>query len=247
MNMTPTGQLAKEGSPVTYVEGEDIAGVIEAPARDIQFHVAESVTVLSDRVSARAESVGALRTHILSQHIQQGRRSLALCSTQAGVGCTTLAVNLAVALSQVEVKTLLIDGDLRNPSVHRHVAPSREVVGLLQYLEHDKMALGDAIQFDVLPNLSVLYAGGAAEKPQELLARARFSELFDSCMRDFDITIIDSPPSNSSADSRRISSVAGYAMIVVANNRTYVHDVEVLTEELRSDGTTIIGTVLIDE
>ena len=169
--MASTDQLIEDNRSVTPAADGETTRATTAPAQDVRFQFADSVAVLFDRGSARAESVGALRTHILSQHVQQGRRSLALCSTQAGVGCTALAVNLSVALAQVEVKTLLIDGDIRNPSVHHHIVPSREVAGLQQCLEDEKMAFGDAIQFDVLPNLSVLYAGGTAAVPQELLAR----------------------------------------------------------------------------
>lgn len=216
------------------------------PETPASFQVGNSVSVLNDPGSARAESVGVLRAQILGQHIRHGRRALAICATQANVGCTVLAVELAVSLAQVGLKTLLIDADLRRPAIDQHIAPSRPVPGLLHYLQDEDVALTDVIQYDALPGLSLLYAGGTVAAPQELLARSRFRDLVDRCMRDFDITILDTPPSNASADARRVAFVAGYAAIVAGRNRTFVHDVEVLADELRADRTTLVGTVMID-
>lgn len=245
-------------SAVDIPSNEQRAGAIVEPATSLStneyappaerasnYHVANSVAVLMDRGGPRAESVGVLRAQVLTQHVRQGRRALAICATQGDVGCTTLSVNLAVALGQVGLKTLLIDGNLRQPGVDQLIAPGEPVPGLLQCLRDDT-PLEEAIQDEVLPGLSVLYAGGASDTAQEFLARDRFKMIVDRCLRDFDITIIDTPPANSSADARRIASVAGYALVVVGKNRTYVHDVEVLAEELRSDRTTVIGSVLID-
>ena len=74
-----------------------------------------SLVMVSSPGDAAAEAIRALRTHIMAQHIQEGRRALAVCAASAGVGCTFIASNLAVALSQIGVKTLLIDADLRRP------------------------------------------------------------------------------------------------------------------------------------
>lgn len=231
--------------PPTTPEGEIVDDRYAPTNGEVEFHVANSVAVLMDRGGPRAESVGVLRGQIQGHHVRQGRRALAVCATQPDVGCTAVAVNLAVSLAQVGVKTLLIDADMRQPAVADHIAPSRPVAGLAQYLQDEDLIAADVIQENVLPNLSVLYAGGAASSPQELLARGRFKTLIDNCLRDYDITIIDTPASNSSADARRIASVAGYAMMVVGKNKSYVHDVEVLIEELRADRTTMIGTVLV--
>jgi len=213
-------------------------------APDVEFRVADDVVVLNDPQGGRAEALAALRTHIMAQHLRVGRRSLALCAPNAGVGCTTIAVNLAVSLAQVGVKTLLIDADMRRPSVHKHLAPSREVPGLVQCLGDDAVGFGDAIQAEVLPDLSLIYAGGRADKPQELLAGARFKALLDLCLRDYDLTIVDTPPASASADARRIASVVGHALMVVGRDQTFVSDVKVLAEELEADRVRVIGSVL---
>ncbi|KQR88062.1 CpsD/CapB family tyrosine-protein kinase [Sphingomonas sp. Leaf343] len=220
------------------------AASVRTDQGDVTFTISDDVVVLSDPGSEHAESVGVLRTHIMAQHLAEGRRSLALCSPTPDVGCTSLAVNLAVALSEGGLKTLLIDADLRRPEVHTLIRPSREVPGLAQCLASETVKFGDAIQFDVLPGLSVMFAGGRSDRPQDLLSSPRFNALVETCMREFDVTIVDTPPSNASADARRIATVVGYSLIVVGQNKSFVSDVKVLSEELTADHSVIIGSVL---
>lgn len=238
-----TGEILVPRSPDAREPGATSAQTVE---HGVTFALAETVVMSSDPSGLAAESLRVLRTHLLTQHVREGRRGMAVCSPTPGVGCTTVAVNLAVALAQAGVRTLLIDGDLRRPAVHKFVMPSREVPGLQQCLTGPTVALADAIQDEVLPNLSVLYAGGRSHQAQELLSSARFRDLANSCMRDYDLTIIDTPPANSSADARQVSSVFSYALLVVGRNRTFVADVKTLAEELQADHARIVGVALRD-
>lgn len=224
--------------------GAEREGTTPLAESALTFTTSDDLVVLTDPASERAESIGALRTHVMAQHLTAGRRSLAVCSPSAEVGCTSMATNLAVALADGGLKTLLIDADMRHPAVQQLIRPSRDVPGLQQCLADESVKFGDAIQFDVLPNLSVLYAGGRAERPQDLLATPRFAHLVDLCLREFDITIADTPPSNASADTRRIAAVMGYSLLVVGRDRTFVSDVKILAEELVADHSVIIGSVL---
>jgi capsular exopolysaccharide synthesis family protein len=211
------------------------------PSPDSRF-----LPTLSQPRSPTAEAIRALRTHTMARHLALGRRAIVVCAASADSGCTFVAANLAVALAQGGSNTLLIDADLRNPGVGRIFRrPSAQ--GLQQYLEQPGSRPGDLIEPNVLPNLSVLFAGGAAANPEELLAGSRFDELVDFCLREFDATIIDTPPANSSSDIGRICSVATYCAIVARRNKTFVNDVKLLTEQLRADGAQIIGTVLCQD
>ena len=89
-----------------------------------------------------------------------------------------------------------------------------------------------------------MFAGEAASNPRELLAGEAFQMLMDFCLRDFDVTIVDTPAANISSDVRRISTVVGYSLIVAGRNRTFVNDVRVLASQLRADHARVIGTVL---
>ncbi len=208
------------------------------------FSFSSEVVVISDPRGARAEAIRTLRTHIMAQHVDDGRRGLAICAASAGVGATFVAVNLAVALAQIGVKVLLIDGDLRSGAVEQYIRPPQVCSGLRQCLEDRDLDIALPIQPDVLDNLSIMFSGGRAGNAQELLASDRFGGVIERCLRDYDLTIIDTPPANACADGRRISTVSGYAVIVAKRHHSFINDLRVLAEQLSEDRALVIGTIL---
>lgn len=215
----------------------------EPGAGRAEFRFSPEVVMLSDAGGARAEAVRTLRTHIMAQHVDDGRRGLAVCAASAGVGATFTAVNLAVALAQINVKVLLVDGDLRHAQVDRFISSPTPAAGLHEYLA-EKASLASCIQTDVIDNLSVLFAGSIAKNAQELLAGGKFSDVIETCLRDYDLTIVDTPPANSCADARRISTVVGYSLIVAKRHVSFVEDIKVLAAQLREDRARVVGTVM---
>lgn len=209
---------------------------------EVTFH--PELSALLSPLSRSAESIRAVRTNILAQHVHAGRRALAVCSPSIGAGCTFLSVNLAIAAAQTGLQVLLVDADLREPGVEKLIKPSTPVEGLVHCLTSPDGRPGEYIQPNVLPGLSVLYAGQAAVNAQELLAREKFEQVINSCLRDYDLTIIDTPPANTYADALRIASVAGYALIVARRNKSRVPDVKTLVEQLHDDNAAVIGTVM---
>ena len=200
--------------------------------------------IVSDPYGEVAESIHALRARVQSQHIQAGRRALAICGPTPEVGCTFMAVNLAAALAQIGVKTLLVDGNLRSPSVHTYFSPELSGPGLHGCLMNPAAPVAEFTHDDVLPNLDVLIAGEPERNSHELLAGDSFPELINICMRDYDMTIVDTPPANSCADALRIGTVVGFSLIVARKQRTLVSDVRLLAEQLKKERSRPIGTVL---
>ncbi|MGH6911647.1 MAG: CpsD/CapB family tyrosine-protein kinase [Phenylobacterium sp.] len=205
---------------------------------------AERNVIVSDPYSEVAEAIHALRARVQSQHLQAGRRALAICGPTPEVGCTFVAVNLAVALAQIGVKTLLVDGDLRSPSIQSYFEPELTGPGLFEALISPSAPLIEFTNEDVLPNLDVLTAGNPDRTAHELLAGDAFPDLINVCMRDYDLTIVDTPPANSCSDGLRISTVVGFSLIVVRKQRTLVSDVKVLADQLKKERAGAIGTVL---
>jgi protein-tyrosine kinase len=206
----------------------------------------ERRVLLTDPDGAAAESIRVLRTRLQSQHLQLGRRALAICGPTPEVGATFVAVNLAISLSQIGVKTLLVDADLRNPSVHTYFEPKRVGGGLFACLTSFSDSIAEFTDENVLPNLDVLRAGQPDSAAHELLSEDKFPEIINNCVRDYDMTIIDTPPANSCADGLRISTTTGFALIVARKNRTLVSDVRILVDQLRTERAHAIGTVLND-
>ena len=203
-----------------------------------------SLVTLSRPQERPAEAIRALRTYVMTHHVQEGRRALAVCAASPGVGCTFTATNLAVALSQIGVKTLLIDANLRTPGVDALIQPPAPRDGLRQCLGSYDLSFNDGIEADVLSNLSVMYSGGVASNPQELLASHRFKELMEFCLRDFEATLVDTPAANSCSDARRVSTVVGYSLLVARINKSFVDDLKTLTAQLQGDHARVVGTVL---
>ena len=215
------------------------------PIPSSRYGLSPSVVTLVDPNGVQAEAIRAVRTHVMAQHINRGRRALTVCAPNRGVGCTFVATNLAVALSRIGVKVLLIDGDLRNPSINLLIRTAQpQNGGLAGCLRSPSTAFTDHIDADVMPGLSIMYAGGGAGDPQELLASDRFKALLDFCLREFDVTIVDTPPSNVSSDARQVTSVVGYGLIVAGRDKTFIDDVKTLASQLEGVHAKIVGTVL---
>lgn len=195
--------------------------------------------------SIQAESFRALRSNLLSQHVSRGRRALTICSPRAEAGCSFVAANLAYVMAQAGVNTLLIDGNLREPGAHQFIASEQYGAGLGECLADDTLPLASAIR-RVQPSLSVLYAGSAGVAAADRLGSSVFRSLIAQCLRDFDLTIVDTPPSSLSADARRIAAITHYALVVTRRDQTFVKDVRVLLDELAADGAEAIGTYLND-
>ncbi len=211
------------------------------PAKNYEFTT--DVVMINEPVGARAEAIRTLRTHVVARHFDTGRRGLAVCAPSLDVGATFTAVNLAVALSQIGLKVLLVDADLRNGQVHNFIRTGDVSEGLLQMLGATT-STEQYIHDDVLNGLSVLFSGGVADNAQELLGGDRFAGEIGRCLRDYDLTIVDTSPANICADARRVSTLVGYSLLVARKHSTFVNDLKVLASQLREDGAQIVGSVL---
>jgi len=229
---------------VNAVAGDDAAASIPGVAGTTRYELSSDLVTLSTARAAEAEAIRTVRTHVVARHLEDGRRGVAVCGPTAGVGCSFTAANLAVSLSQVGVGTLLIDGDLRAPQLDRLIRPDPPAQGLRQYLATEGRPPSDFIHADVLPNLSVMFAGGADPNAQELLGGEGFKRLIESCLRDYEFTIIDTPPANRGADALRISAIIGYALVVARTNVTMISEVASLADSLQEDGARVVGAVL---
>lgn len=209
-----------------------------------QFEVSKALAIVTEPNSAAAEAIRALRTHIMAQHVQEGRRALAVCAASGEVGCSYVAANLAASMAQIGIKTLLLDANLRQPGVEEYFRPPSRSDGLAQYLASEDDNVGEYVHNEVIPNLSIMYSGGQPPNPQELLGRDRFAQLMNLCLRDFEFTIVDTPPANRCSDGRRASSTLGYSLVVARRDVSRIDDLKTLIDQLSGDRAKVIGTVL---
>jgi protein-tyrosine kinase len=191
--------------------------------------------VALEKDSQAAEQYKILREQLKSLRAEAGSRSIAVTSPLKHEGKTMVAVNLAVALALgSEEHVLLIDGDLRDPEIHRYFDIHSEP-GLADYLTSNSNGrLSSYIRPTSIPGLQILPAGIHSEVAPELLAKERMSRLLKEIQAAFPHgqVIIDTPPVLPTSDPLVLSrEVAGVIMVVRAGRtrREYVQKaVEIL-------------------
>lgn len=223
-------------------DSQKLRGAAETDSSTPRYAFSPELVTLTEGRPAEAEAIRTLRTHIIARHLDDGRRGLAVCGPVPGVGCTFTAVNLAIAMSQVGVPTLLIDTDHRRPGLEAMIRPEL-ARGAVRPDDADRTPI-DRVHAEVLPNLSILYASDVARSSEELLGGDQFRKLMERCLRDFEFTIVDTPPASESSDALRVASVIGYALVVARTNVTLAKDVTALARQLQEDGARVVGAVL---
>ncbi len=206
--------------------------------------ISDELVVISDPGSVRAESIRMLRTQIISQHIKNGRRGLAVVSTSDGQGCSYVTANLAVALAQVGYKILLVDANMRNPRQDQIFGLDPNAPGLSSFLSLQVARPERVVNANVLPGLALITAGPPTSRPQELLSGNRFRDGVNTLLREYDLVLFDTPAANTSADALNIAGAAAYALVVGRTNQSYYKDVSVLADQLAASRCAVVGAVL---
>jgi succinoglycan biosynthesis transport protein ExoP len=165
-------------------------------------------------------------------------------STIPGEGKSFVSSNLALAFASHGEKTLLLDGDLRLPSVARSLQVEKDI-GILPFIKGD-IGLDDAIAKEVYPNFDILSTGGKSKNPTQILNSPKFREMLSELRERYDRIVIDSPPLAAVSDALNLLPVADGVLYVVKFN-TVSH--RVITKNLRNikDSTKpLFGAVLND-
>jgi polysaccharide biosynthesis transport protein len=199
------------------------------------------------------EAFRALRTSLVFTSGGESTRTIVVTSSQPLEGKTTTACNLAVALSLGGSRVLLIDADLRRPSLYetlqRSAGGSRRAIARddpgLSHLLVGLAELGDVIQESPQPNLFIIPAGRTPPNPSELLASERMRELLkEKELETFDWVILDTPPVLPVTDAVVLAQVVSGVVFVVGAELTRRVQVERALETLRATKARLIGGVL---
>jgi polysaccharide biosynthesis transport protein len=168
-------------------------------------------------------------------------RTLVVTSALAGEGKSTAAVNLAGQFAKLGLRVLLIDADLRKPSLHRFLncVCNR---GLSQYLI-DGASPPEVFQVSAQPNLTLLPGGPLAPNPAELLAGPRMASLLSVAAERFDLVIIDAPPVGGLADAPLLASMSIGTLLVVEADRTHRRAVAAALKRLSFARAEVVGVV----
>jgi protein-tyrosine kinase len=142
-------------------------------------------------------------------------------SPGAGDGKTMTSINLAGALAQdPSARVLVVDADLRRPSVDKRLGGSGDEAGLIDAILDPQRTLTDVVRRRAEFNMSILPAGRATQTPYELLNSPRLAELFDAARRRYDYIVVDTPPVVPFPDCRVLGKLVDGFFLVVAAHRT---------------------------
>lgn len=196
---------------------------------------------IADQRSTFAEAINTIRTGLIFSNIDNPPKSILITSTNGSEGKTTLAINLAVALSQMD-KTLLIEMDLRKPAVGKDLGIKADM-GLSDLLS-GKTDTNVFHQVEGAPNLSVITCGTIPPNPMELISSKRFANLLHSLRDRFTHIVIDSPPTLPVSDSCVLAKMVDATIIAVKAEETKISMAKETITRLRKVNATITGVVL---
>jgi capsular exopolysaccharide synthesis family protein len=195
--------------------------------------------------TAYTEAVRALRTSIMRESVTRPPQVILVTSSVPGEGKSKLSSNLAVLLAQQNKRVLLVDGDLRTPTLHqRFNLPTS--AGLTSVLGSDTDHIGTARlpAASVMRGLDVMTAGPMSRYPSELLASERMARLVDQWRHDYDFVVIDGAPVLPVTDSVILSTHADLALVVARHRVTERQSLERTYSILQAQGARKIALVL---
>jgi polysaccharide biosynthesis transport protein len=197
---------------------------------------------MADARSGMSEAYRSLRTGLQFSTSDGLPRTLLITSSKPSEGKTTTTIHLARTLAHIGLNVLLIDGDLRNASVHKRMGQSNEL-GLSNYLSGAKQP-EDVVQTTDTDRLVLMTSGPLPPNPAELLSGPKFPALLTLAVESFDVVLIDGPPVMGLADAPLISSMVQASMLVVAANETRRNTVRIAMRRLQYARANIIGALL---
>jgi capsular exopolysaccharide synthesis family protein len=201
------------------------------------------LTTIAAPRSQISEAYRLIRTNLEFAALDRPLRAVLVTSANPGEGKSTTASNVAVVLAQAGKRVILLDADLRRPSLHR-IFNSRNHTGLTTMLLRENADPDDFLQPTSVEGLVLLSSGPIPPNPAELLSSGRFSSLLQRLEEAADIVIVDSPPVLAVADPIVLASRVDGTLVVVDTQKTRAGALRQAQESLAKSGTTMLGGIL---
>ena len=163
-------------------------------------------------------------------------------SSMQGEGKSTVITNLAVSFANLEKKVLLLEGDLRNPSVHRMFNISN-INGLTDILLNNKN-FAECVHCTEVKNLHILTCGAVPPNPSEILSSKKMKDFINELREYYDYIFIDTPPIGVVTDAGIISTYSDGCVFVVGSKQCDIEMAKIAKKRLEDVGANIIGAVL---
>jgi protein-tyrosine kinase len=189
-----------------------------------------------------SEQYRTVRTNIQFSSVDQDFRTIMVTSAGPAAGKSTTVANLAVVMAQQGKKVLLIDADMRKPTVHYTFMVSN-TKGLTNVLTR-QLELLEAVRATEIDNLHVLTSGPIPPNPSELLASKAMSYMLEKALDEYDVVLFDTPPVLAVTDAQVLANICDGVVFVISSGKTESEMAIKAKELLEAAKAKILGVVL---
>lgn len=203
----------------------------------------DKLVALHHKKSPATEAFRTIRTNLQFMSPDKELRVIMVTGSEAAIGKSTVASNLALTFSMTGQKTLLMDTDMRKPMLHK-LFDLPNFQGLSSYLAGDQDQIEDLIQECKHSGTFLLPAGPIPPNPSEMLNSKKMEDLIKKCKKESAITIIDAPPLLPVTDALLLSQKVDGVIMVAEINQTKKEVFTKGIERLQQVNANILGTIL---
>jgi len=201
----------------------------------------KSLIMVNKKRSPATEAYRMIRTSLLYSKNGQLPQVIIVTSTRTSEGKTTTASNLALAFAQTGRKVLLLDGDVRKPSIHQLFGISK-LKGLTSLLKNTSTITESVFHIDDY-NIDIMPSGPSMSDPTELLSSSILSEIFNELKEMYQVILIDTPPVGVVTDAAMLAPIADGYVIVVSEGGATVAEFKNAKDHLEKVGADILGVI----
>jgi capsular exopolysaccharide synthesis family protein len=217
-----------------YIPNIKSTSVVE---RDLQSHIHPT--------SSAAEGFRTLRAAVSLVRNADKLRAIVVTSTIPSEGKSLVASNFAIVTAQTGLKTLLVDADLRRPSIHK-AFQLKSQVGLSAYLSSRDRTIEEIVIPTEVPHLDVVCCGAMPTNPSELVSSKRMLDFLEEALARYDRVILDCPPVSAVADPLVVGAMCDGIMFVTKFNKIRREHARRSVQRVQDAGINLIGIVLND-
>lgn len=201
------------------------------------------IVVADNPTSIVSEQFRTIRTNIQFSMIDRDLKTISITSAAPSSGKTTVASNLAGAFAASDVKVLLVDTDMRKPTVHK-VFQVQNHPGLTNLLTDRTLGIRDVVRSTYVENLHYITCGIIPPNPSELLNSKRMSELIREMEEHYDLVIFDNPPLLAVTDAQIMAAKVDGTIVVVPQGEVKKTELDQAAELLEKVNANVLGAVL---
>ncbi len=202
-----------------------------------------TLITISNPRSPISEAFRTLRTNLEFSSLDKAIRSMVVTSAAPEEGKSTTLANLAVTIAQAGKKVILVDCDLRRPSLNQ-IFNARGAPGFTDMMRDDALMQKPPLQDTAVANLRLLASGTIPPNPSELLASRRMGEVIAALQQLADIVLFDAPPVVAVTDAAVLANKVDAALLVISAGRTKREHAKKAKALLEKVNAHLIGTVL---